>query len=122
MEEIHETSGLRNAVYGMLATLVLNLGVGIYYAGQLETRVSALERSEVAFQIALDRINDAREKTDIHMTQMDDRQAEAMAKISAILDIVQRTEQGVMGNGDSGPPPVAPPNGFTHPAQPHTGH
>mgnify|MGYP001552170100 FL=1 len=122
MEEMHETSGLRNAVYGMLATLVLNLGVGIYYAGQLETRVSALERSEVAFQIALDRINDAREKTDIHMTQMDDRQAEAAKKIDAILDIVQRTEQGVMGNGDSGPPPAAPPNGFTHPAQPHTGH
>lgn len=120
-----ESTGLRNAVYGMLSALVLNLGAGVYYAGQFESRLSSLERQALSFQLAIDRINDAREKTDIHMTQMDDRQAEANAKISAILDIVQRTEQGVFGDQGSVPVPVQPalpPSAsFTHPVQPHTG-
>lgn len=113
--------GLRNAIYGMLAGQVSLLLVAIYYAGQFESRLAALERQTVAFQVAIDRINDAREKTDIHMTQMDDRQIEANSKIGQILQIVQELEQGTMPAEGSTPPPVVEP--FSQPAQQHhTGH
>ena len=113
------SNGLRNAIYGMLAGQVSLLLVSIYYAGQFEARLGTLERGAQTFQIALDRINDAREKTDLAMGHMTDVQTEANSKIGQILVIVQALEQGT----EPSPPPVEASGPFTGPAQPpHAGH
>lgn len=114
------STGLRNAIYGMLAGQVSLLLVAIYYAGQFESRLSSLERGSQTFQLAIDRINEAREKTDLSMTHMTDVQAEANGKIGQILVIVQALEQGTEPEA-AAPPEASGP--FTGPAQPsHTGH
>lgn len=107
MTEGRESQGLRNAVYGMLAGLVANLLAGLYYAGQFTARLEHLEQQSLVFQVAIDRVNDAREKTDIHMTQMDDRQIEQTQKIEQILRIVQDLESST--NDGASPPTFTPP-------------
>jgi len=93
-QNVHETgTGIRNAIYGMVATLVLNLGVGIWYAAQLDARVGSVERQQQSTTLLMDRLNDAREKSDIHLTQVDGSLHEMNGKIDTILDIVQRMEQ-----------------------------
>lgn len=82
------------AIYALALGLLTNFGIGVWFFASEDARLGAAERWQTAATITIDRLNDAREKVDIHLTQVDDKLANMDGKISAILDIVQRMEDG----------------------------
>lgn len=93
--------------YGPLAGTVLlfvtNIVLVAWFASHDDARIGEIERDQISTKLTVQQLNDSREKTDIHLTQVDDRLAEMSGKISTILDIVTRFEQSHYGEGDAPP-------------------
>ena len=116
-------AGIRNAVYAMIGTATLQLFGVVYYVSNTEARfdarIGAVERDQTSFHTILDRMNDAREAQQIHMTQTDDRIADIKGKTDAILEIVQHWQETMtqgplnpaIGGDNGGGPSTGGPKG-----------
>lgn len=88
---------------GVIAAITAQLVGGIAYItehdAQYDARIGAVERQQISMSVAIQGLNDAKEKTEIHLTQVDDKLESMNGKIDAILDIVQRMEQNIFNGG-----------------------
>ena len=105
----------RWADIGVILAIIVQLFIVVWYASQLDarvgsverqlsglntaqldTRVGVVERQQTVFSNSVANLDAAREKADIHMTQIDDKLENMNGKIQAILDIVERMEQNTV--------------------------
>lgn len=105
-----QPSGLRNAVYGMMGTMVIFLVSVIWYGSQMaarfDARLTALENQQTLSRAIEEKLNDAREDTRVHFAQTDEKFADLSSKMAAILEILQQDNPPPSGGSQN----VAPEN------------
>lgn len=120
-EEDHGRPGaLKDVPWSVLVALVLNLVAGVWFASGLEQRVLRVENRQIEFASDVGRLDQARESTNLHMTQLDDQFKEIDKKLNAILSIMQdqgpQADDAPAGNGGVETKSV-PPQNFTKPVR-----
>lgn len=115
-DDVKQPSGLRNAVYGMMGTMVIFLISVIWYGSQMaarfDARLTALENQQTLSRQIEEKLNDAREDTRVHFAQTDAQFTDLSSKVGAILEILQQESQS--GGTQSGASPNFPPAPGSH--------
>ena len=115
---VERPSGFRNAVYGMMGTMMV-FGIStIWYGSQIEARFDArlteVEREQSLSRTVIEKLNDAREESRVHGAQVDAKLNDVNGKLSAILEIIQQPVDASPAGAppESGGTPNAGPGNF----------
>jgi uncharacterized coiled-coil protein SlyX len=105
---IERPGGLRNAVYGMMGSMVIFLVTIIWYGSQLEARIEArldnVERQQTISATVIDKLNDAREEARVHSTEVDGQLKDVSGKLSVVLEMLQQGSDPQAGGTPNGGP------------------
>lgn len=89
---VEELTGKKGGVVPLLAvalTIVLNIGTGVWFASGIEQRMHHVEDRLLDQAHDIGRLDQAREATNLHMSQLDDKFKDIDQKLGAILSIMQ---------------------------------
>lgn len=93
---IERPGGLRNAVYGMMGSMIVFVVSIIWYGSQIEARFDArldvLEKQQSLSQTVIDKLNEAREDARVHSVQVDGQLTDMSGKLGVLLEILQQPE------------------------------
>lgn len=76
-------------LFAVALTIILNIGTGVWFASGIEQRMRHVEDRQIDFAHDVGRLDQAREATNLHMSQLDDQFKEIDKKLGAILTIMQ---------------------------------
>ena len=100
---IERPGGLRNAVYGMMGSMVIFVVTVIWYGGQIEARFEArldnVERQQTLSQTVIEKLNDAREEARVHSSQVDGKLSDMSGKMGVMLELLEQNDPSLQTGG-----------------------